>query len=275
MQPLPLSIPCNVYMSRSGYKAALWTCKQSYTQVSPSPSVLHELGINAADSDLYIINKVFLQHKILSLETILSASAPPPPPPHTHTGTRTHNHSGYTNLNIHSSKRAANARETWNGYRRTEQKTWQVYKFGKRNVFRLDLDESREGFSRRGRGRSFHVEGPKTKGAGTNSGESGARNLEAESIRSGAERTGGHVKWKTVTEIRRSSVRDIFIAESVYLVLNSLPDWKRVEKFKQVLCGQFHLCFFFFSSMRRAAQFCIRRRLWTEEAGRPERRELQ
>ena len=48
-----------------------------------------------------------------------------------------------------------------------------------------------------------------------------------------AERTGGHVKWKTVTEIRRSSVRDIFIAESVYLVLNSLLDWKPVDKFKQ------------------------------------------
>ena len=93
MQPLPLSIPCNVYMSRSGYKAALWTCKQSYTQVSPSPSVLHELGINAADSDLYIINKVFLQHKILSLETILSASAPPPPPPHTHTHMHPHTQS--------------------------------------------------------------------------------------------------------------------------------------------------------------------------------------
>ena len=30
------------------------------------------------------------------------------------------------------------------------------------NVLRLDL-ESREGFSRRGSGRSFHVEGPKTK----------------------------------------------------------------------------------------------------------------
>ena len=27
--------------------------------------------------------------------------------------------------------------------------------------------------------------------------------------------------------------------------------------------------------MRRAAQFCMRQRLWTEEAGRPERRELQ
>ena len=44
---------------------------------------------------------------------------------------------------------------------------------------------------------------------------------------------GGHVKLKTVTEIRRSSARDTFIAESVYLVLNSLLDWKPVEKLKQ------------------------------------------
>ena len=38
---------------------------------------------------------------------------------------------------------------------------------------------------------------------------------------------------KTVTEIRRSSARDTVIAESVYLVLNSLLDWKPVEKLKQ------------------------------------------
>ena len=44
----------------------------------------------------------------------------------------------------------------------TEQKTQQVYNFGKRNVFRLDLNESRAGFCRRGSGRSFHVDGPKT-----------------------------------------------------------------------------------------------------------------
>ena len=43
------------------------------------------------------------------------------------------------------------------------------------------------------------------KGAGTNSGESGTMNQEAESIRSRAESTGGCVKLKTVTEIRRSS----------------------------------------------------------------------
>ena len=47
----------------------------------------------------------------------------------------------------------------------TEQKTWQVYNLGKRNVFRLDLNESREGFCRRGRGRAFHVDGPKTEKA--------------------------------------------------------------------------------------------------------------
>ena len=47
----------------------------------------------------------------------------------------------------------------------TKPKAWQVYSVGKRNVFRLDLNESREGFCRRGRGRSFHADGPKTKKA--------------------------------------------------------------------------------------------------------------
>ena len=86
-----------------------------------------------------------------------------------------------------------------------EQKTWQVYNSGKRNIFRLDLNESREGFCRRGRGNR--------KGAGTNSGESGARNLEAESISSSAESTGGgRVKLKTVTEIRFThSIKYFFI----------------------------------------------------------------
>ena len=47
----------------------------------------------------------------------------------------------------------------------TEQKTWQVYNFGKRNVFRLDLNECRESFCRRGRGRSSCVDGLKTEKA--------------------------------------------------------------------------------------------------------------
>ena len=83
-------------------------------------------------------------------------------------------------------------------------------------------------------------------------------NLEAESIRSRAESTGGCVNLKIVTEIRRSSARDIYVAESVSLVLNSLLGWGPVEKLKQ----RSVLCFF---SMRRAAQFCMRRRLWTGE----------
>ena len=107
---------------------------------------------------------------------------------------------------------------------------------GKRNVFKLHLNKSREGFCRRVRGRSFHVDGPKTEKARkptVETGKSGAWNLEAESIRSGTESTGGCVKLKAVTEIRRSSARNTFIAESVYLVLNSLLDWMPVDKLKQ------------------------------------------
>ena len=40
-----------------------------------------------------------------------------------------------------------------------EQKIWQIYNFGKRNVFRLHLNESRHGVGRRGRGMSLHVDG--------------------------------------------------------------------------------------------------------------------
>ena len=46
-----------------------------------------------------------------------------------------------------------------------EQKTWKVYSLGKRNVLRFDLNVAREGFCRRGRGKSFHVDGLKTKKA--------------------------------------------------------------------------------------------------------------
>ena len=47
----------------------------------------------------------------------------------------------------------------------------------------------------------FQVDGRKTEKAREPT-VGGARNLEAESIRSGAESTGGRVKLKTVTEIR-------------------------------------------------------------------------
>ena len=76
----------------------------------------------------------------------------------------------------------------------TKQKTRQVYSFGKRNVFKLHLNESRESFCRRGRGRSLHVEGSKTEKAREPTMESGARSLEAESIRSGGVGGGGRYK---------------------------------------------------------------------------------
>ena len=68
---------------------------------------------------------------------------------------------------------------------------------------------------------------------GTNSGESGARNHEAESIRSGTESTGGCVKLNTVTDITRNSARDTFIADSVYFVVRSLCAWEPVLRLKK------------------------------------------
>ena len=49
----------------------------------------------------------------------------------------------------------------------TEQKTWQVYNFGKINVFRLNLNEARECFfvGEEGEGHSMFKDGPKTEKA--------------------------------------------------------------------------------------------------------------
>ena len=48
------------------------------------------------------------------------------------------------------------------------------------------------------------------------------------------------VKLKTVTEIKRNSARNIFIAKNDYLVLNPLRGWEPVERLKErkdiVLC---------------------------------------
>ena len=93
----------------------------------------------------------------------------------------------------------------------TEQKTWQVYSFGKINVFRLHLSVSGKSFCRRGSGRPFpkpQGRGPKTEMARERTVESRARNLEAESIRNRTDSMGRCVKLKTVTEIRRSSARE-------------------------------------------------------------------
>ena len=57
-----------------------------------------------------------------------------------------------------------------------KQKTQQVSCFGKGNVLTLDLKESREGFRQRGKGRSFHVERPKTEKVREPTEEFGRRN---------------------------------------------------------------------------------------------------
>ena len=63
--------------------------------------------------------------------------------------------------------------------------------------------------------------------------ESDGRNLGAESTRTRAESTEGYVKLRTVREIRWSSVHNTFIAENVYLVLNSLWNCESVERLKK------------------------------------------
>ena len=75
-----------------------------------------------------------------------------------------------------------------------EQKTWQGYNFGKRSVFRLDLKVQR-GFLSDRKGKVIPCRRTENKkGTVTNRGESGARNLEAESVRCREESTGGCVK---------------------------------------------------------------------------------
>ena len=95
------------------------------------------------------------------------------------------------------------------------------------------MSPERVSVGQEGKGHSMLMD-RRQKRRGTISGESGVSNLvEAQSIRNRAESTGGCAKLKTVTDIRRSSSRDTFIAESVYLVQNSLLDWEPVEILKQ------------------------------------------
>ena len=69
-------------------------------------------------------------------------------------------------------------------------------------------------------------------------GESGAMNLEAESIRSRSESTRGCVKLKTVTEIRRSSARDVAHHHSASLPRNILLACR--YRTHQAACMCFH-----------------------------------
>ena len=108
---------------------------------------------------------------------------------------------------MHNLKWAANRDFRW--MKTAAWKTWQVCSFGKRILLRFDLKESREGFCQERKGKVIPCRMTKDKkGTGINSRESGTTNMEAESIKSRAESTGGCVKLKTVTEIRWSSAHE-------------------------------------------------------------------
>ena len=70
---------------------------------------------------------------------------------HTHTHTHTHAHTHMHRVSDEGMGRAVKNRVA---LKEEVESEW-------RNVFRLHLNESREGFCRRGKGRSFHVDGPK------------------------------------------------------------------------------------------------------------------
>ena len=99
-----------------------------------------------------------------------------------------------------------------------ERKTRQVCCFAKADVLMLDLNESREGFFRRARGRSFRVEWPKTEMAQEPPVERLVRGIWRLRIRSRAESAGGCVKLKTVADMRRRNARASTVAETAYLV---------------------------------------------------------
>ena len=118
-----------------------------------------------------IIIKVFIKHKILSIETILSAymhmithrNRHRHTHTHTHTHTQTHECTGYTKLHLHTTSEDKKQRLEAEEDSSAERKTLQVYVFGKRTVLRFYLKASSEDFCQRGRGRSFHVEEPDRK----------------------------------------------------------------------------------------------------------------
>ena len=65
----------------------------------------------------------------------------------------------------------------------------------------ISLSPERVSVGEEGEGHSMLMDRKQKRG-----GESGARNLEAESIRSGAESTGGRVKLKTVDSIFKAQI---------------------------------------------------------------------
>ena len=153
---------------------------------SEGRSVPVEIQIWAQLSGVLIIIQVFLKCKMLSLETVLSACACT----HAHTHTHTHTH---THAQRHPHTQAfwlykAKFTQLKTGSKHVGDLEWiktsaRNRRHGRSTILGKEmlLDYiwmSPERFCRRGRGRSFHVDGPENrKCVGTNSGESGVRNL--------------------------------------------------------------------------------------------------
>ena len=108
---------------------------------------------------------------------------------HVHTGTRTYKYTHYTQFATTDDKQGLSAE----GDRRTERKRLKV------------IFERVQRFVSERKVKVSPCRGVEDgKGSGTNSKKSGTKNLEAESIRSRAESTGGCIKMKTVAETSQS-----------------------------------------------------------------------
>ena len=110
---------------------------------------------------LLLLLNVFAKRKILSIETILAHT-------HVRTHARTHarTHTQHTRAFYSDDEAKFTQLKTGSKQRlemdedsRTEQKTWQVYSFWKRNVFRLHLNESSHTNTGGGGGGDQKVEG--------------------------------------------------------------------------------------------------------------------
>ena len=119
------------------------------------------------DLTLYILHTNLRDARTTCILLLLTTTTTSIYNTHTHTYTHTHQHCDYLKLNLHSLKRAINRDLRWmkTATRNRKHGRSTVFLGEKTHVFRLHLNESREGFRRRRRGRSFHVDGPKTEKA--------------------------------------------------------------------------------------------------------------
>ena len=144
---------------------------------------------HAADKNGY--KSVFIHCIISSGETILTA--------YRRTGTRTHVYADYTQLHLQPtlphSKQGLEVEEDSSGAGNMA-----GLLFWKKKMSWCLTEGVQRGFLSERKGKVIYCRGAEDrKGAGTNSEESGTRHLEAESIRSRSESTGGCVNLKPVS----------------------------------------------------------------------------